>query len=217
MKTWKLDRHQRVSVDHHRTISFQHYIGRHVKEVTLSWRQFLNLNDLILDLDTFQNMKYYPLGKNLWLQYYEKHIQLYHCQLYIYFTFHEASWCKYIKKTHRQILSFLRHGSPALHRRQHAEAHETLFQNQSQNITPTSTQQQVLSRPPSNVNSDTEQRSEYTTLSEWDGSNSRRPFSFIGSVHALGVTPNPASDMEEGEVYDIEHDSGQSSDLYTIE
>ena len=99
IKRWKLVGQQRVSVDHHHTVTFRHSSRN---AITLTWRQFLNLNDIVMDLDTFKTMKYYPLGKNLWLQYYKSAIQLYDCKLNLSFTFHEISWRKYIKKTHRQ-------------------------------------------------------------------------------------------------------------------
>lgn len=217
MKNWKLDSRQCVSVDCHRNVYFKHYFGKRRKGITLSWRQFLNLNDIIMDLKTLQNIKYYPLGGNIWLQYYKNCIQLYHCHLSIYFSFHEASWNKYKKEIHHHILSFLRHGSTTLYSRKYTPKYETLFQSPSRNITSTTSKQQVLSGTTTNVGGENEQWAKSSNLSEWDSTNSRRPFSFIGAVHALGTTENATSDMEEGEVYDVAMDSEQSSDLCSIE
>lgn len=217
MKNWSLDSHQRVSVDRRHNVYFKH--DTHGKEtgITLSRRQFLNLNDIIMDLDTFRNMKYYPLGGNVWLQYYQNRIQLYHCRLHIHFTFHDTSWMKYLGETHRRILSFIRHGATRIHDRQHAASHENLFKGGSRDISSTSSQQQAVSRPTSNAGSETEQYAKHSNLSERNSTNSGRPFSFIGAVHALGTTKEPATDMEEGEVCDVQSDCGQLSDFYSIE
>ena len=213
MSIWKLDSHQRVSVDCHRNVNFKHYIHGKRKGVTLIWRQFLNLNDIIHDLETY---KYYPLGKNVWLQYYNDCIQLYHCRRNIHFTFHYSSWRKYVKETHFRILSFVRHGA-SLHGRQHAASHETLFQNRSRSITSTSSEKQTVSGKATNVGSKNEQWEKSTNLSKWNSANSGRPFSFISTVNALGATANVTTEMEEGEVCDIESGCGQSGDFCSIE
>lgn len=216
MKTWKLDWQQRVSTDLQRNVYFKHY-GRHVRGISLSWRQFLNLHDVIRDLDTFRRMKYYPLGERIWLQHSNRDIQLYHCHLNSTFTFHESSWNKYIKETHQRIYSFLRNASPSLHNCQHAKANENLFKDDTQPITSTHTQQQTLSRTASNACGEIKQQSKRSNLPEWDSADSRRPFSFINSVHALRTTTNPATDMEEGELFDIASECGQHCDFYSIE
>ena len=56
-----------------------------------------------------------------------------------------------------------------------------------------------------------------TTISEWNSTNTGRPFSFISAMHALRTTETATSDVEEGEVCDLESDIGQSSDLYSID
>lgn len=216
MKTWKLDSQQRVSADLHRNVYFKHYSGK-TRGITLSWRQFLNLNDILLDLEIFKKMKYYPLGNHIWLQYYKNHIQLYHCHLNIYFTFHESSWYEYLKAIHRKILSFLRHGATTLHGRKHAPTHENLFQSRSCNAPSTSSKHKVISGEATNATGENEQCQKSPNLSEWDSANSGRPFSFIGAVNAIGTTTNAMSDMEEGEVLDITSDGGQLSDFFTIE
>lgn len=217
MKTWKLNSQQHIATDQYRNVYFKHDYDGDMKGITLSWRQFLNLNDIILDLKTFHRMKFYPLGNRVWLQYYKNRIQIYHCYLTNYFTFHELSWKKYIRETHRQIRSFLRHEWTTLYRRKHASSHETLFQDRSRYITTSTSKQQILSGSPSNADREDEQRKESTNLPKRDCANSRRPFSFIGAVHALGIAKDAARDMEEGEVYDFECDSGQYSDLCSIE
>lgn len=209
---WYLKYGQSVSADMERNVYFCYPYT-----IVLSYRQFLNLNDVIKDMDTFQFLKYYPLGDHLWLQYLEKGIQLYNHRRNVYFTFHKESWKKYKREIHYRILSFLRHGAPSLHDCQHAPTHETLFRNQSRNLTSTTPQQHVLSRKTSNVGGENEQQAKRSNLSEWNGSNSRRPFSFVGAVHALGTTKQATRDLEEGEVSDLELDCGQSSDFYSIE
>ena len=186
-------------------------------QITLSERQFLNLNDVIKDWDMFRYLKYYPLGDYLWLQYHVTGIQFYCHRRKIFFTFYEDSWKKYKRELHHCILSFLRHGVPSLHDRQHAPSHETLFKDQSRGVASTTSRQQVLSRSTSNVGASNEQQAKHSNLSERNSPNSGRPFSFIGAVHALGTTTQATPDMEEGEVYDVEFDGGQSSDFYTVE
>ena len=207
-----LKRGQTVSTDTKRKVYFYYPYT-----IVLNWRQFLNLNDVIRDMDTFRHLKYYPLGDHLWLQQHVKGIQLYNHRRKIFFTFHEESWKKYKRETHYRILSFHRYGASSLHHRQHATTHEALFKSQSQNLTSTIIPQQVLSRETSNVGGKNEQQQKCSNLSEWNHSNPRRPFSFIGAVHALGTTRQATSDLEDGEVPDIELDCGQSSDFYSIE
>ena len=215
MKTWKLESQQHVSVDLHRNVYFRH-CSDNPREIVLSWRQFLNLNDIVRDLETFNNMKYYPLGNHIWLQYYNNRIQLYH-RLKIYLTFHNASWCRYLKKTHRNIQSFLRHGARRLHGRKHAAVHETLFKGESRNITSTPSKQQVLSRETSNVIGENEQWTKYSNLPKRDSTDSGCSYSFIGAVNALRTATDATSDMEEGEVCDIKTDGGELSNFCTIE
>ena len=210
---WYLRFGQCVCADAERNVRFKSYKS----EITLSWRQFLNLNDVIKDLDTFRCLKYYPIGDQLWLQYYKNDIQLHYHRRRTFFTFHEDSWKKYKKDIHHSILSFLRHGVSTLHHRQHAPTHATLFKGQSRGVTSTTSQQQTLSRTTSNAGGENEQLTKPANLSEWDSTNSGRPFSFIGAVHALGTTTHATPDMEEGEVHDVDFDCGQSSDFYSIE
>ena len=216
MKTWQLDCLQCVSIDSHRNVYFKHR-GRNMAGITLSWRQFLNLNDVMKDLATFRSLLWYPLGNFIWLQYYNNHIQLYHCRLKIYFSFRDVSWYKYINETHHHILAFIRHGTNKVHGRQRHATDETLFQNRSRLSPPTSPQQQVLPRTPTHVSVDTQQRAKYTNLQKRDSADTGRPFSFIGAVHALGAAPDSSSDMEEGEVCHVGDECQQFSDFCTIE
>ena len=203
---------QCVSADLQRNVYF-HYPDT----IVLSWRQFLNLNDVIMDMDMFRFLKYYPLGDHLWLQHHEKGIQLYNHRQKKFFTFHEESWKKYKRVIHARILSFLRHAVPSLQGCKHAPTHENLFKGESQIFTSKTSEKQVLSRETSNVGGGNEQQAECSNLSKWNSSNSRRPFSFIGAVHALGTSREATRDLEEGEVPDVELDCGQSSDFYSIE
>ena len=207
MKSWWLDNQQRVYVDHHRNVHFQHYYNK--LSIALTWRQFLNLNDIIMDLETFQNMKYYPLGKNLWLQCDRYCIQLYHCKRHRYFSFHDRSWSKYIKETHRSILSFLRH--EALHRGEHAASDAYRFQSKSRDTSSLDIQQQTLSRTTSHARGKNEQWKKCADLSEWNNSNPGRSFSVGSSVDAMRTTTDIVSDLEEEEV--IQLDCTQSGDF----
>ena len=159
-----------------------------------------------MDLATFENMKYYPLGKNLWLQHYEDSIQLYHCKYH--------SWKKYLRETHCLILSFIRH--EALPRRQHAASNATPLQSQSGGDSSSITSQQTLSRASAHARRENEQRKKRANLSERDSSDTGSPFSFRRSVDALRATGDPESDMEEGEVCVIELDREQFSDFESL-
>ena len=214
MRRWKLDNQQRVSVDQHCNVHFQHFKNGIKFSLGLTWRQFLNLNDIIMDLATFDNMKYYPLGKNLWLQHYEDSIQLYHCKNKKYFSFHDRSWKKYLRETHRLILSFIRH--EALPRRQHAASNATPLQSQSGGDSSSITSQQTLSRASAHARCENEQRKKRANLPERDSSDTGSPFSFRRSVDALRATGDPESDMEEGEVCVIQLDREQFSDFESL-
>ena len=215
MPSWKLDNQQRVYVDRHCNVHFQHYHNNIRNAISLRWRQFLNLNDVVMDLDTFENIKYYPLGKNLWLQQDEDCIELYHCKRKRYFLFHERSWRKYLRETHRLILSFIRH--EALPRHQHAASNAALLQGRSgRNSSPT-TQQQILPRTSPDARSENEQWKKHANVSEWNSSNSGSDFSFSSSINALRATTDLTSEMEEGEVCSIELDREQFSDFESLQ
>ena len=214
MRRWKLDNQQRVSVDQHSNVHFQHFKNGIKFSLGLTWRQFLNLNDVIMDLATFENMKYYPLGKNLWLQHYEDDIQLYHCKYHKFFSFHDHSWKKYLRETHRLILSFIRH--EALPRRQHAASNATPLQSQSGGDSSSITSQQTLSRASPHARRENEQRKKRANVSQRDSSDTGSPFSFRRSVDALRATGDPESDMEEGEVCVIQLDREQFSDFESL-
>ena len=214
MRRWKLDNQQRVSVDRHSNVHFEHFSNRTNVSLALTWRQFLNLNDVIMDLPTFENMRYYPLGKNLWLQHYEDSIQLYHCKYHKFFSFHDHSWKKYLRETHCLILSFIRH--EALPCRQHAASNATSLQSQSGGDSSSITSQQTLSRASAHARRESEQRKKRANLPERDSSDTGSPFSFRGSVDALRATGDPESDMEEGEVCVIQLDREQFSDFESL-
>lgn len=211
MPVWRLDNHQRVCVDQHCNVHFQHYSNRGRSAVTLRWRQFLNLNDVVMDLDTFENMKYYPLGKNLWLQRDTNGVQLYHCKRNRHFLFHERSWRTYLRGTHRSILSFLRH--EAVSRRQHAPSNAAPDQSESGGNSPPPSQQQTLSRPATHARHKNEQRKKHTNVSKRDSTDTGCPFSFSSSVDALRATTDLTSDMEEGEVCAIQVDCEELGDF----
>ena len=217
MKTWRLNSQQHINVDIHRNVYFKYVNQKPQQGIKLTWRHFLNLNDIIMDLETFHTMKFYPLGSNTWLQFYKNQIQFYHCVHSFYFTFDKISWKRYIDDIHRSILSFLRHEAKALQRRKYTSSHESLFQSRTRKTTSTASKQQILSRSTSNVGGENEQWKKSSDLSKWDSANPRRPFSFISAVHALRTTDDATKDMEEGEVCDIETDCGQFSDFCSIE
>ena len=215
MRRWKLDNQQRVSVDQHCNVHFQHFSNGINVSLSLTWRQFLNLNDVIMDLATFENMKYYPLGKNLWLQHYEDSIQLYHCKYHKFFSFHDRSWKKYLRETHCLILSFIRH--EALPRRQHAASNATPLQSQSGGDSSSITSQQTLSRASAHARCENEQRKKRANLSERDSSDTGCPFSFSSSVDVLRATTDLTLIMEEGEVCAIQVDCEELGDFESFE
>ena len=217
IKTWKLDSFQFIETDHDRNVYYKDYTGNVSREFVLSYSQFQQLNHIMKDLKYFYMKRHSRIGNRIWLRLNKRRVQIYHSKLSIYFTFHQASWEKYKRRIHRSLYSFLHHDSSSLHHCQHPPPLQTLYQNRSRNITPTNSKQQVLSRSTSDVSGEDEQQTESSTISKWDSTNSRRPFSFIGAVNALRTTEPITSDMEEGEVCDVENDCGQYGDLYSIE
>jgi hypothetical protein len=215
--SWKLDSLQRIETDHDRNVYFKDSTGNVRREFALSYRHFQSLHHIMKDLKYFYMKRHSRIGNRIWLRVNNRRIQLYHSQLHTNFTFHQGSWEKYKRKVHRSIYSFFHHEAPSLHHRQHSPSLQTLHQNRSHNITPTPSKQQVLPGPTSNVSGEDEQFTESSTLPKWDCTDSRRPFSFIGAVNALRATKTTTSDMEEGEVCDVESDCGQYGDLYSIE
>ena len=108
MKVWNLDSQQHIKVDHAGKVHFKCSRGNSSKGITLTWRQFFNLHDIMRDLEYFERLKFISLGNQVWFQHYRNEIQIYHSHPSIYFSFRKANWEKYKQSVHRSIMSFIR-------------------------------------------------------------------------------------------------------------
>lgn len=213
-RRWTLDAQQRVCADRH--VYFKHDGRYRTITLCLSYRQFLNLNDIIMDLNTLHKLKCYPLGQHLWLEVRQHRIQLYHYKSRKAFIFHTRSWHTYLNDIHPQLRSFFRHASSALHDRQHVPSDETLHERQLGRTPSSPARQPTVSRETSNVTDTNEQQASPANLCQRNSTDTRRPFSFIGAIHALRTVDSPSPRMETP-MSDVELNCGQFSDLCTIE
>ena len=117
MKTWILDSQQYIKVDRDGNVHFKNSHGNISNGITLSWRQFFNLNDIMRDLDYFKKLRFISLGNQIWLQHYRNEIQIYHSRLSIYFSFRKSNWEKYKRNIHQSIVLFIRREFIALLRK----------------------------------------------------------------------------------------------------
>jgi hypothetical protein len=108
MKTWILDSLQYIRVDRDGNVHFKNSHGHTSRGITLTWRQFVNLNDIMRDLEYFETLRFISLGDQVWLQHYRNEIQIYHSHSANCFSFRKYNWEKYRRYIHRSIMTFIR-------------------------------------------------------------------------------------------------------------
>ena len=203
MKAWQLHPCQSVSVQSPHSVNFNHY-GSHgqCRRLTLSRRQFLNLNDIMQELVTFRHMKYYPIGDNVWLQYSGLAKQLYHVETDQYFTFLDISWKRYKDRVHQSVLSFLEYGFKRIHNRKYYAKNISVHSNRSGGVTQRVSRFKVPSRTTTDGDSSVEQREKCTTFSKRDSAVARSRFQFrraVDEVRAEGQTATERNSEHETE------------------
>ena len=197
---------QSVVVDQHR-IYFRHHATKTTfRGVILKWRHLQNLHDIVRDLETFKNMKYYPLGEDIWANINGACVELVDNRANTYFRFFSRSWHEYITRCHRRIYSFFRHGSRGqrLSRYQHDEnvnarsrcqpgRRESLFQQHNE----------TLPRAAGNAHYANEQRTQCANISSRSNSNSRQ---HEGSHGRGDAKRDPTTSTEDNEYEQLSSD-----------
>jgi len=173
--------------------------------VALRKEQFFNLSDVIQCLDYF-HLQSYPLSEKCWF-----HVGHYDISLstqYSTFVFHPEAWKKYLRQHHSVIHFILINGECESYKRNAKHAFD-------QNLQPRRPASYVgwkaLSRSTRNVVTPHEQRSQHTTLSARNRSNSRSPLSRCGRENATRASTTssdsnfyPVSDLEYSDQCSIE-------------
>ena len=108
MKTWILDSLQYIKVDRDGNVHFKNYHGDASNEITLTWRQFFNLHDIMRDMEYFRKFKCISIGDQVWFQRCNNEIQLCHSAHSPCFSFSLCNWTTYQDSVHRAIMSYIR-------------------------------------------------------------------------------------------------------------
>lgn len=166
--------------------------------ITLSERQFHNLNDIICSIKRL-HLRAYPLSDHLWLRVNRGNITLSTSDSY--FLFFPDGWKKYIRRIHPVIRFILSHGKRDRYQHDAFHAHR----QQAQSRKPSSkARRQTLLRSTRDAASTYEQRTQCTTLPPRDSSNSRSYQPARGRRDATR-TATPTSDNHSGTLSDFEY------------
>ena len=200
LKTWRLDYQQSVSVDHKQRIYFNHYgylSGRRSTLIILM-EDFLNLNDIILNWETYRGVGNLPISTHVWLSRRWLAKRLYHSQTGNFFAFSKDSWLKYKSSIHYAVLHFLRDGRQ-LQNREHNANNETTKPNQSRRSAQFLPPIQIPTRSSTNGVNSTKQRTKHSSFSKRHNTTPRCHFKFRCAVDEMRARKELATDIESGE------------------
>ena len=130
VKEWWLCFTQSISVDNEANISFNQYRDKHNRKkgqrvsdkgITLSFWQFMDLNDIILNWEWYNGITNMPIGRNVWFNR-KRHtmMQIYNNFTRRRFTFQRVSWTTYKERLHYVVSHFLNNGLHLQHRKRYA-------------------------------------------------------------------------------------------------
>lgn len=214
---------QTVVVVDKRNIYFRHRTTKGVyRGVTLEWRHLQNLHDVVSDLETFKNMKFYPLGDGIWLNNNHSCVELVDNRASAYFSFYTRSWYAYIKHVHERLYSFFRHDARRRRRQLPSDQHDENVKSQSNSQSgrrPSflSQRNKTLPRSAGNAHYANEQRKECAVVSSRTDTDSRQ-CKRIESRKNAGRAPSPPSeDREDGEVSSNETTSEEYGCDFSLE
>ena len=193
---------QRVLV-HCNKITFCH---RHFHFITLTRRQFDNLNDMIRDRNKI-HIKSYPLGNRLWI--YREKDSFCFSSHDAYFLFYQQSWKRYIRQIHPRICQILRRHGRA-ERYQYIANDEVELIPRPRKFT-SYTRRQTFPRSSRNAIATSEQWQECATVSRGNDTNPRRHRLGRSGEDATRDPPSPMS-VDNDTINDFEHGGDYSID-----
>ena len=195
---------QSVEVDSQCNIGFHHLSSGNVDYFfPLTCEQFLNLNDILKVFPSCTDLLWFPLGNRVWLYKKDSDVQLVNNRTNRFFRFHHQSWQKYIKKSHRAIISFLRRRDVRVQRYQPHARNEDRPRNQSRKVSSTlQKRQQIISRSTTNAD-DEDKRASSPNVSKGQGSNSRTDRARRGGD-------------DKKRIYPATEDSGEDEDVPSV-
>ena len=163
-------------------IHFQHRSSSGQKyEVVLNRRQFDNLNDILLNLYEYRQLRFSPLGGGVWLFRKGPTKKIIDNHNSTFFHFHPKSWHSYITNFHHILYTALRHGNSESYQRNALhDSRPTHRYRRSASHVP----RQTLSRSPRDGDHPNGKRSEHTNVSRWKSANSRQCEREGGAKHA---------------------------------
>ena len=207
-----LHRKQCVTAFARSCIRFRHRTDTDfIYSVSLNWRQFQNLNDIVRDFETFKSLKYYPLGGGVFLFRNRYTIKLINNRTNCFFRFYESSWKNYLKCAHPRLFSYLRDGESVYHQ-PHARNESDFYNRLGGGARYLPSRYKTISRPPRNASDEDDKRSMCSNVSRRQGTNSRLYSHLRGGKHATRIHREIEEDQEyarfsSDEADNIEHGS----------
>jgi hypothetical protein len=206
-----IDSNQSVCIDSHGRVQFYHYITSSTFHVlSLSYHQFLNLDDVMNGMKYFTRLKVFPLGGDVWLHSKMSTImELYDHKNQTFFRFYPNGWEEYKNRLHPYIYSFLRDGvrntSSSSSYHQHDARDESESKNSSRRpLSFIRRRKQILSRTTRNgAHENGKHTAKCSSLSRRKSSNSRCSFRRRSGKNAARIRKQIEEAQGDGELSSI--------------
>lgn len=212
-----LHQKQRVSASS-RIIRFHHQADsgrRH--EVELNDEQFENLNDVIVSLDKYHSVRYFPLGEGLYLYRTDTTSKLIDSHRHTFFWFYHEAWHFYITHVHTSLYNFFRSCHGNTYRNQSYAKRERGQRNSSRRSSSfLSNKYKTLSRPSRNGRHDIVKRTQHTNVSRRCSTDSRMRVRHTSRKHASRMSQQIAADQHDTTLSSVDMDSVKSCDEYSV-
>lgn len=210
-----LNRKQRISVGSR--IRFHHCgDSGQTHDVELDERQFLNLDDAILNLDKYRSVRYFPLGGNLWLYRKDSITKIIDNYKHTFFWFYQKAWHYYIEHVHASIYDFMCHGKPFNHQ-SYAKYEKRLHHSFGRSASHVSGRYKTLSRSARNAHYEDDERTQRANVSRWKGADSRTRVRCRSGKYASRIRCEIKADQQDATTSSDETDNIQSSDQCSVE
>ena len=212
-----IDTNQFVFVDSAGKIRFHHYSASDLLHTfTLTSSQFYNLDDVMRGMQQLSELRWYPLGRNVWFYKNGKCVKLIDNEKQRFFRFYEIGWREYKSNVHPLILSFLHDDTYLSHHQPHARDESRKTNCFGRSLSSLRRGKQVLSRSTRNDCYANAKRTKSTNISRWQSTNSRSYSRRRGGKYATRVHREIEEPKEDGELSGYEADNGEFGSEPTV-
>lgn len=209
-----LHRKQRVSVGSR--IRFHHKADSgHKHEVILNKRQFTNFDDIILNLDNYPSVYYFPLGGGIWLYRKNTTVKLIDNHRQSFFWFYWKAWRYYNSRVHSSIYKYLHNGQS--YHYQYDEKYES-ESNNSFGGSPArlSPSYKTLSRSTRNACYENDKRTQLANVSRGKGADPRPCVRRSSKQHVPRIHRKIEADRDNATFSSLENDYIESCDECSV-